>query len=84
MLMGAAGLLLALAGPSFAATQTHRGFDAFASTNTDRSGPYYYGPRDAEGRPVAVPSRSESTEYRATPGENYPYPDRPYGDPDRD
>ena len=43
MLTAAAGIVLALAGPSFAAQRVHRGVDAYAS---DRSGAYYYGPRE--------------------------------------
>jgi hypothetical protein len=48
---------------------------------TDRSGAYYYGPRDAQGRTVAPPAfQSEQTQYNR--GQNLPYPDRPYGAPD--
>ena len=87
MLTGAAGILLTLAGPSLAASSSQRGLDAYASTTTDRSGAYYYGPQDAQGRAIAAPRQAAPSQYRAAPyvpGENYPYPDRPYGDPDRD
>jgi hypothetical protein len=86
MLTAAGGILLALAGPSLAAQRVHRGTDAYASgAATDRSGAYSYGPQ------------RDTTSYGATSGaqgwgapsrpygaqQNLPYPDRPYGDPDR-
>lgn len=86
-LTAAAGILLALAGPSLAAQRTHRAFDAYASGTdayasgtADRSGAYYYGPRDAQGRAVVAPFQEAPTQYYRG---NLPYPDRPYGDPDR-
>src|SRR6187551_2210850 len=59
MLTAAGGILLALAGPTLAAQRVHRGVDAYASgaVVTNRSGSYYYGPRDAQGRAIGdVPS----------------------------
>jgi len=86
MLTAAAGILLALAEPTLAAKRGHRGVDAYAST-VDRSGPYYYGPSNAQ---AYVPSDdrvltpSQHTDSRAPHGygQNLPYPDRPYGAPD--
>ena len=54
ILATAAALLVAASAPSLAASRTHRALDAYASgaVTTDRSGAYYYGPRDAQGRAV--------------------------------
>jgi hypothetical protein len=78
----AAALLVVASAPSLAASRTHRAADAYASgaVTTDRSGAYYYGPQDAQGRPIAVPSQVAPSQYER--GQNLPYPDRPYGDPD--
>jgi hypothetical protein len=77
----AAALLVVASAPSLAASRTHRAADAYASgaVTTDRSGAYYYGPRDAQGRAFAAPSQDGS--YRYNRGQNEPYADRPYGDP---
>ena len=77
----AAALLVVAAAPSLAASRTHRAADAYASgaVTTDRSGAYYYGPQDAQGRVVA-PSQIETPRYNR--GQNEPFSDRPYGDPD--
>ena len=81
ILTASAGILLALAGPSLAASRVHRGTDAYASgaVTTDRSGSYYYGPRETQGRAIEAPSESRA-QYRG--GTSEPYGDRPYGDPD--
>ena len=75
-----AGIVLVLAGPSLAASRTHRAVDAYASgaVNADRSGAYYYGPLGGEARPPA-----QARYNRAQDGwsQNLPYPDRPYGAP---
>jgi hypothetical protein len=80
-LTAAAAVLLALAGPTMAAQRAHRAVDAYASgaALTDRSGSYYYGPQ------IVVPeqARGARAEVPAAPGQNLPYADRPYGDPDR-
>ena len=81
VLTAAAGILLALAGPTLAASRNHRAADAYASS--DRSGAYYYGPVSGEGRnsQALTPAQHQySTPYT---GQNLPYADRPYGDPDR-
>jgi hypothetical protein len=89
MLTAAAGILLALAGPSLAAQRVNRGADAYASaTGSDWSGPYYYGPQNAQGRAVNAPLSSASPQFergQSQPhagGQNLPYADRPYGAPD--
>ena len=89
MLTAAAGILLALAGPTLAAQRGTRGVDAYATaTGSDWSGPYYYGPEDAQGRPLNTSRRFAAPQYergQSVPnagGQNLPYPDRPYGAPD--
>ena len=81
LLTATAVALLALAGPSLAAQRSQRAFDAYASgaVTTDRSGAYYYGPRDAQGRAIAPTFQGAQPQYNR--GQNLPYPDRPYGDP---
>ncbi len=82
MLTAVTGILLAVSGPSLAAQRSHRGVDAYASgaVITDRSGAYYYGPQDADGRPaVAAPVQTVPQIYR---GQSEPFSDRPYGAPD--
>jgi hypothetical protein len=81
MLTAAAGILLALAGPSLAASRVHRGFDAYASGTNDRSGAYYYGPQGGQAQAYGVQGGVE-TQPQYNRGQSLPYPDRPYGDPD--
>jgi hypothetical protein len=85
MLTAAGSILLALAGPTLAAQRAHRGADAFASgaVTSDRSGSYYYGPQDAQGRATSAPVHFDAPAVQARPSGNLPYPDRPWGDPDR-
>jgi hypothetical protein len=61
-----------------AAQRAHRGVDAYASS--DRSGAYSYGPQTYGAQPL-TPAQHQ---YSRTPyaGQNLPYADRPYGDPD--
>jgi hypothetical protein len=86
LLTATAGILLALAGPSLAAQRVHRGADAYASgAGVDRSGAYNYGPVGggagyAQGGGY-TPYQQSRQQFNA--GQNLPYPDRPYGDPDR-
>ena len=79
ILATAAALLVAASAPSLAASRTHRALDAYASgaVTTDRSGAYYYGP---QGRPAVAPYQDVQPLYNR--GQNLPYADRPYGDPD--
>jgi hypothetical protein len=82
ILATAAALLVAASAPSLAASRTHRALDAYASgaVTTDRSGAYYYGPQGAQGRPAVAPYQDVQPFYNR--GQNLPYADRPYGDPD--
>ena len=80
MITAAAGILLALASPTLAATRTHHGFDAYAS---DRSGAYNYGPINGQSYGQANGGYDRTVvQPQYAPGQNLPYPDRPYGDPD--
>jgi hypothetical protein len=83
ILTAAAGILLARAGPSLAAQRTHRGVDAYASgdVSADRSGAYYYGPRAYGAQPL-TPAQHQYSRSAPYAGQNLPYADRPYGDPD--
>ena len=78
----AAALLVVASAPSLAASRTQRALDAYASgaVTTDRSGAYYYGPQDTQGRALAAPSQAEP--YRYNRGQSEPFVDRPYGAPD--
>ena len=85
ILATAAALLVAASAPSLAASHTHRASDAYASgaVTTDRSGAYYYGPRDAQGQGVDnIVQEQGFVQPQYNRGQNLPYPDRPYGDPD--
>jgi hypothetical protein len=81
----AATLLVAASAPTLAAQRVHRGFDANASAS-DRSGAYYYGPRDAQSGAFVAPQAATPEQFNRgqqyNRGQNLPYPDRPYGDPD--
>jgi hypothetical protein len=73
----AAGLLLAISGSSFAAPQSRHASSAHSQGAVQ------------ENRGVVMsPSRAPAFDPRGTsaypfgPGVNFPYPDRPYGDPD--
>jgi hypothetical protein len=87
MLTATAGIILALAGPSLAASRTHQAADAYASgdVSADRSGAYNYGPVGGERvrAPVQQQYQYGSSGYTGGyAGQNLPYADRPYGDPD--
>jgi hypothetical protein len=86
ILATAAALLVAASAPSLAASRTHRGLDAYASgaVTTDRSGAYYYGPQNAQGRADSIDNVQERAfvQPQYNRGQNLPYADRPYGDPD--
>jgi len=85
VLISAASVLLAFAAPSAAATRAHQnpaGYGAYASGG-DRSGAYYYGPRESYGHAeTVVPNRAAPSQPQVQRGQNLPYADRPYGDPD--
>ncbi len=86
-LAAAAGILLALAGPSLAASQTHHSAGARSAyaraTETDRSGAYYYGPNragDAYGAASGAQGWGASGySYGAQQTPAYPGPE--YGEP---
>ena len=84
ILTTAAALLVVASAPTLAASRTHRAADAYASgaVTTDRSGAYYYGPQDAQGRALAAPVQTEPHRYNYNNGQNEPFSDRPYGAPD--
>ncbi len=81
VLIAAAGIVLAVSGPSLAAKRVQHGYNAYASgaESVDRSGAYTFGPIGS-GRPVLTPQQHN---YNPPTTGNLPYPDRPYGDPDR-
>ena len=85
----AAALLVAASAPSLAQSRTQRAMDAYASgaVTTDRSGAYYYGPLGAQNAQVraqdGAQGAAQSVDVPYNRGQNLPYPDRPYGDPDR-
>jgi hypothetical protein len=83
ILTASAGILLALASPTLAASRLHSGAaDAYASgVTSDRSGSYYYGPQNAQGSVANVPTESRA-QSGTSRGFGEPYADRPYGDPD--
>ena len=82
------GILLALAGPTLAASRDHRAADAYASG--DRSGAYNYGPVSGQtygaqgGWTDGARTPSQAFRSNGSAAPNLPYPDRPYGAPDRD
>jgi hypothetical protein len=80
----AAALLAVASAPTLAASRSHRAVDAYASgaVTTDRSGAYYYGPQDAQGRAFVAPSQADSYRYNRGAQGGEPYVDRPYGAPD--
>jgi hypothetical protein len=87
LLTAAAGILLAISGPSLAASRTQAraadAYSAFARDNSDNT--YLYSPylNDPWTSPRAssrnVPAGPTFYSYGA--GQNLPYPDRPYGNP---
>jgi hypothetical protein len=85
LLTAAAAVLLALTGPSLAAKRTHQDPAAYSANAADRSGAYYYGPRpgyEAYGAAPGVQGWGNPGYSGYSYGQNLPYPDRPYGDPD--
>jgi hypothetical protein len=82
ILATAATLLVAASAPTLAAQRVYRGYDAYASgaATTDRSGSYYYGPRGAQDRAFDAPSQAAPSQFYR--GQDLPFTDRPYGNPD--
>lgn len=82
ILTATAGILLALASPTLAAQRTHNGYQAYGSTDSvDRSGAYNYGPQYG-GTQALTPAQHQFDRTPQYSGQNLPYADRPYGDPD--
>ena len=88
ILTAAAGILLAISGPSLAAsrTQAQRAADAYSAFARDNSDNIYlYSPELND--PWTSPRASSrnvpggATFYSYGAGQNLPYPDRPYGNP---
>ena len=81
VLTAAAGILLAVAAPTLSANakeRVHRGYNAYASdaASVERNAPYY-GPVGSQDALTPLQHNYHPT------APNLPYPDRPYGDPDR-
>ena len=81
ILLAGIATLVTVTEPTLAAQRSHRAYDAYASgTVTDRSGAYNFGP--TTGRQVLTPAQHNYDRRSYNYGQNLPYPDRPYGDPD--
>jgi hypothetical protein len=87
LLSTAAVVLVALSAPSFAASPTHRGDTAQSADQFDPVRRNYYETYSNPGYNAFA--RGEDRTYQSAPqqayptGGNLPYPDRPWGDPDR-
>jgi hypothetical protein len=88
LLTSAALLAASFAQPSFAASRTHRGDTAQSVDQFDPVRRNYYETYSNPGYNAFA--RGEDRTYQVVPqqayptGGNLPYPDRPYGAPDRD
>ena len=81
IILAAAGLLLAIVEPGAAASRGRRPADAYASgALTDERGTQK--PANVSSGDTRFPATSTADEPLG-PGRNLPYPDRPYGHPDR-
>jgi hypothetical protein len=78
----AAGLLLAISGPTFAAQQT-RHPSSTHSRGAVKEGRGVVTSRCDWSHVPAFDYRRGTSAYPFGPGCNFPYPDRPYGDPGR-
>jgi hypothetical protein len=76
VLLAGIATLIAVTEPSLAAQRKHRGFDAYARGEVTE-GPRYSGQIRSQ---ALTPAQHF---YMPNNGPNLPYPDRPYGDPDR-
>jgi hypothetical protein len=88
-LAAGAAVLLALASPSLAASRSHADSSDVNTVKTYGDQDIYNPPnRSGFGSYARGQSYYDNTEnfdrYHASPGQNLPYPDRPYGDPDVD
>ena len=87
-LTAGAAILLALAGPSLAASRQRAVTSGDVNTvrtygDLDPANPPYRGSAYSVQRYWGAVDNSGHP-YQVTPGRNLPYPDRPYGDPDID
>ena len=74
----AAGLLLAISGPSFAARQSRHPSSTHYQGVVKENRGVVISPYDSS----RMPASKGASAYPFGPGVNFPYPDRPYGDPD--
>ena len=82
----AAGVLLAISGPSLAAQRTHQKSDTRATTAVESQSRATKSGGSAnwrDGSAMSPYSPSGTSAYPWGRGYNFPYPDRPYGDPGR-
>jgi hypothetical protein len=82
--LATAGLLLAIVEPGFAESRRHRPADAYASSPVtgERAIQHPSEPSFGSRSGTRFPAAGTAAEPLG-PGRNLPYPDRPYGDPDR-
>ena len=75
----AAGLLVLISGPSFAAHESRHPSSTHSQRAVKKNGGLV--PSPYESRVPAFDYRRGTSAYPFSPGINFPYPDRPYGDP---
>jgi hypothetical protein len=78
-----AAILLPISGPSFAAHQSRHPSSTHSRGAVKETFGVVTHPYDSSRVPAFDRSRGTSA-YPFGPGINFPYPDRPYGDPDHD
>jgi len=75
-----AGILLPISGPSFAAHQSRNPSSTHSRGAENENRGVVTSPYDSSRMPAFDPRGTSA--YPFGPGVNFPYPDRPYGDPD--
>jgi hypothetical protein len=75
-----AGILLPISGPSFAGHQSRHPLSTHARGAVKENLGVVTSPYDSSRVPAFDPGGTSA--YPFGPGVNFPYPDRPYGDPD--
>ena len=87
-LAAGAAVLLALASPSLAAPRSHTDYSDVNTVKTygdqDLSNPPNRAGYGSYARGHNAYQDNSGHSYQYVPGQNLPYPDRPYGDPDVD
>jgi hypothetical protein len=79
VLLAGIAALVAVTEPTLAAQRKHRAYDAYASgAVTERVQPFHSGRVRGE----ALTPAQHNYDLYFNKGQNLPYPDRPYGDPD--